>query len=288
VELGSKAMPTVIRKVVHIPAKEFIGIKRRVVEEENSGLFFIDGPGGTGKTVENLLLANTRSSGAIALSVASSGIAAILLDGGRTSHSRLKIPIEIHFESICPISAQSDLAALLRRTSLIIWDEAPAQHCHCFEAIDRITVVFAGTGPFTSILHLTNIFFIVGDFRQCLPVVPKGTQAQIVASTIAYAPFWKDVKVMPLKVNMRVLGQAAIMTPEEHVYATQFALWQLKVGDGSTNNDWISIRLPPTNVLFSQLLLIVYQSFVCQTQMMTNSSIRSTPILTISMTFQKE
>jgi len=77
-----------------------------------------------------------------------------------------------------------------------------------------------------------------------LPVVPKGTRAQIVASTIAYAPFWKDVKVMPLKVNMRVLSQAASMTPEDHIYATQFAAWQLKVGDGSANNNGISIRLP--------------------------------------------
>ena len=75
-------------------------------------------------------------------------------------------------------------------------------------------------------------------------MIPKGTRAQIVASTIVYAPFWKDVKVMPLKVNMRVLGQAAIMTSEEHVYAMQFALWQLKVGDESANNDEMSIRLP--------------------------------------------
>jgi ABC-type ATPase involved in cell division len=92
-----------------------------VQSEENSDLFFINGPGGTGKTfIENLLLANTRSSGEIALSVAYSGIAAILLDGCRTSHSRLKIPIEIHSKSICPISAQSDLAALVRRTASII------------------------------------------------------------------------------------------------------------------------------------------------------------------------
>ena len=92
-----------------------------VQSDENSGLFFIDESEGTGKTfVENLLLANARSFGDIALSVASFDIAAILLDGGRTSHFRLKISIEIHFESICPISTQSDLAALLRKTSLII------------------------------------------------------------------------------------------------------------------------------------------------------------------------
>jgi|SRR5579859_7338254 len=156
---GSMAMDKPI-----LNKKAILDLVTSVVESgEDSGLFFIDGSGGTGKTfVENLLLAKARSSGAIALSVASSGIAAILLDGGRMSHSRLKIPIEIHSESICPISAQSDLAALLRRTSLIVWDEAPAQHRHCFEAIDRtlkdlrndtrwfggVTVVFAGTTPF--------------------------------------------------------------------------------------------------------------------------------------------
>jgi len=93
----------------------------------DGGLFFLDGPGGTGKTfVESLLLAHVRAQGQVALAVASSGIASILLEGGRTSHSRFKIPIDIHSESICTISAQSDLAKLLQMAKLIVWDEAPA------------------------------------------------------------------------------------------------------------------------------------------------------------------
>ena len=125
-------------------------------------LFFVDGPGGTGKTfVENLLLAYARSQGHIALAVASSGIASTLLVGGRTSHSRFKIPLNIFEDSVCEIKAQTPLADLFRMTKLIIWDEAPAQHRYCFEAVDRtlkdilqndhcfggITVVFAGNGP---------------------------------------------------------------------------------------------------------------------------------------------
>jgi len=47
---------------------------------------------------------------------------------------------------------------------------------------------------------------------------------------------------------MRVLGQAATMTPEEHAYAPQFAAWQLKVGNGSTNDDGISVKLPPSTI----------------------------------------
>jgi len=52
------------------------------------GCFFIDGPGGTGKTfLYNVLLSTVRSSGDIAVAVASSEIAALLITGGRTAHS---------------------------------------------------------------------------------------------------------------------------------------------------------------------------------------------------------
>ncbi|KAI6648763.1 hypothetical protein LOD99_7150 [Oopsacas minuta] len=50
-------------------------------------VFFIDGPGDTGKTfLYNILLGN-RSMGKINLAMASSGIAALFLDGGRIVHS---------------------------------------------------------------------------------------------------------------------------------------------------------------------------------------------------------
>ena len=108
------------------------------VDSQNGGIFFVDGPGGTGKTfVENITLAGVRATGRITLAVASSGIASILLDGGRTAHSRFKIPFDILEDSICQIRVQTALAELLRRTVLIVWDEAPAQHRNCFEAVDR-------------------------------------------------------------------------------------------------------------------------------------------------------
>ena len=64
------------------------------VDSGMGGLYFLDGPGGTGKTfVQNTLLAHQRSLGRIALAVATTGIAATLLDGGVTTHSRFKIPV---------------------------------------------------------------------------------------------------------------------------------------------------------------------------------------------------
>ncbi len=56
--------------------------------------FFVDGLGGAGKTfLYGCLLSKVRSTCDIALSVASSDIAALLLEGGCTAHSHFKIPI---------------------------------------------------------------------------------------------------------------------------------------------------------------------------------------------------
>lgn len=48
-----------------------------------------------------------------------------------------KIPIELDSTTVCLIRAHSDLAEMIRRTRLIIWDEAPMTHKHAFEAVDR-------------------------------------------------------------------------------------------------------------------------------------------------------
>jgi hypothetical protein len=56
--------------------------------------------------------------------VASSGIASLLLLGGRTAHSRFKIPIDLHDELICNITQQMKVAELVRKANLIIWNEA--------------------------------------------------------------------------------------------------------------------------------------------------------------------
>ena len=136
------------------------------VDAGHGGLFFIDGPGGTGKTfVENLMLAYVRTRRNVALAVASSGIASILLDGGRTSHSRFKIPLDIQHDSVAAIKRQSELANLIRRTKLIIWDEAPAQHRYCFEAVDRtlrdITGIDAWFGGITVVLSGTILLPLI-------------------------------------------------------------------------------------------------------------------------------
>jgi hypothetical protein len=60
--------------------------------------FFVDGVGGTGKTFTyNALLHAVRAKEGkpVALAAATSGVAAVLLDGGRTAHSLFALPIPI-------------------------------------------------------------------------------------------------------------------------------------------------------------------------------------------------
>ena len=104
--------------------------------EQHPKIFFVDGPGGTGKTfLYNTLLAQVRSQSQIALGLASSGIAALLLSGGRTVHSRLKVPIDINELSVCNISKQSALAQLIKRTKLLVWDEACMSNKHVLSVL---------------------------------------------------------------------------------------------------------------------------------------------------------
>ncbi|GKD56607.1 helicase-like protein [Tanacetum coccineum] len=110
----------------------------RHVDANSPSVFFINGPRGTAKTfLYKALLATVRSCGLIALATASSGAVANNMTGGRTAHSRFKIPINLTTKSICNIKKQSSLAKLLCQAKLIIWDEASMAKRQAVEAVDR-------------------------------------------------------------------------------------------------------------------------------------------------------
>jgi len=71
------------------------------------------------------------------LVVASSKIAYLLLLGGKTAHSRFKIPIDLHDELTYNITQHMKVAKLVRKTNMIIWDEASMMHHRAFEVVDR-------------------------------------------------------------------------------------------------------------------------------------------------------
>ena len=130
--------------------------------------FFLQGAAGAGKTfVYNTLCYAARSWNLQVVCVALLGIAALLLPGGWTADSTLKIPIEIDKSSTCAISKQSMIATIVWEMHLLIWDKCSMQNCLAFEAIDctlqdicENNVLFGGV---TTVLS--------GDFLQTLPVV---------------------------------------------------------------------------------------------------------------------
>ena len=86
--------------------KSFCTVMKAIEDEDYpQRVFFLNAPGGYGKTflIEALLL-RVREIGKKVLAVASSGIAAELLEGGRIAHSQFKIPIPVNESSVCSIS----------------------------------------------------------------------------------------------------------------------------------------------------------------------------------------
>ena len=72
------------------------------VDTEDGGLFFVDGPSRNGKTyLYRALLATIRSQKKIAVAIATSGVVASIMSGGRTVHSRFKIPLTIDNGAFC-------------------------------------------------------------------------------------------------------------------------------------------------------------------------------------------
>jgi hypothetical protein len=190
------------------------------VEAGEKKLFFLDGPGGTGKSYVYEALASTlRAEGKIVLVVASSGIAACILTGGRTAHSRFRIPLNITEESVCTISVQSDVAKLMKETCLIVWDEAPMSHRHNIEAVDRtLKDLTQSDDPFGGKVCLCG-----GDFRQILPVVERGGRAQTVRACLKRSSLWPHMRHLSLRENMRIANGDG---------SAEFAQFLLRVGDG--------------------------------------------------------
>ncbi|XP_047087140.1 uncharacterized protein LOC124698742 [Lolium rigidum] len=166
------------------------------VMNKKPGFFFLSGHGGTGKTfVWKAILSFIRSRGKIALAVASSGVASLLLQGGRTAHSRFKIPIDIDETTLCDVKRGTNLSDLLIQCSLIIWDEAPMTHRHCFETLDRtLRDILGQSNPEAATVPFGGVPVVLGgDFRQILPVIEGGSRAQIVGATITICVYQTQI-----------------------------------------------------------------------------------------------
>ena len=208
------------------------------VKEGQSLQIFLDARGGCGKTyLLNTILSAVRSldGGSTALAMATTGIAANLLELGRTFHSRLKAPLTPSEDSMLGISGQSSLATLIRMSRLLLIDEATMLNRYMLEALDRSLRDIMGK---PDKVFGDKIIILAGDFRQCLPVVPGATRAGTVAQCVNKSLLWRNFQVLRLTQNMRVKASGDPVLED-------FDKWTLSIGNG----DATQITVPDTMVV---------------------------------------
>ncbi|KAK9059208.1 hypothetical protein SSX86_021827 [Deinandra increscens subsp. villosa] len=97
------------------------------------------------------------------------------------------------------------------------------------KAVDRTLQYITGVNlPFGG-----KVMVMGGDFRQVLPVIKRGTRAQIVDASLRKSPLWSLTRVMRLTINMRALTDP------------WFSDFLLRVGDGTEETiEGSFIRIP--------------------------------------------
>ncbi|XP_021725284.1 ATP-dependent DNA helicase PIF2-like [Chenopodium quinoa] len=208
------------------------------VQAEKPGCFFVDGPGGTGKTfLYNALYVEVRLAGKIVLPAATSGIAAANIPSGRTTHSRFKIPLDSETSLACDVPKQGSLAALIKETTLIIWDEASMARKENIESVELLLRDLCDPDqPFGG-----KVIVFGGDFRQVLPVVPHKTQREVGATSLVNSHIWPWLQKLHLTENIRA--------KEDPPYAS----FLLSLGNGQlqvTKNAFVEV--PPHIVNYYQ------------------------------------
>ena len=245
-------------------------------EQQNQpGFFFVSGYGGTGKTyLWNRIVGYLRAHNKIVLAVASSGVAALLLPGGRTAHSRFKIPCEVEDDMIYDVSRGTMLSELIELTSLVIWDEALMANRKCFEALDRTfrDIEKVKNPQAAHIAFGGKVVVLGGDLRQILPVVEGGTKQDVISATVITSRLWVHVEILSLKQNMRLI--CSVDDPYQQQEVAAFSKWILDIGegkipsvakDGEDEPSWITVPhellLPADDDKLAAIVQSVYPNF---------------------------
>ena len=206
---------------------------------DNRRTFFLDGPGGSGKTfVYNSLIKALECRGVPVIASAYTGIASSLLKGGVTIHRAFSIPVDGEAANILSISGHSMEANMIRRAGLIIFDESTMIPLWMIHYIDKLLRdVTQVSSPFGS-----KVLLFGGDFRQCLPIVQFPSKSRILGQCLQASQYWKQFRRLRLTSNMRVSPGGS-----------DFAKWLLDVGNGITGSP---VEIPSRFVVASEDNLI--------------------------------
>jgi hypothetical protein len=175
----------------------FSMIMAAVGSPNESNVFAVLSSAGCGKTVfANAIAATVRARGRVAICVAASALAAMLLLGGSTAHSKFHIPIPANDGTMCCFS--SDDRYLLRNADVILYDECSMVHHDVADTVERsIRDLLQDPRPFGG-----QVVILMGDFKQLLPVVRYGRGQE---HTLQRCLWWRGVTFVKFTLNWRAI-----------------------------------------------------------------------------------
>ena len=152
--------------------RAFDRIMNAVHSKQGDRLFFLEGPGGCGKTfIYNTLIAQLRHEKRSVIACASTGIAALLLMGGSTAHRAFRIPEDVNREMPSRYAWEKDDAKRIRNAEVLIIDEVSMLHRDVLDFIDR-TLQDLQPRDEEKLPFGGKVVLLGGDWKQLLPVVP--------------------------------------------------------------------------------------------------------------------
>ena len=222
-----------------IAIDSLIDALKGIKDKNKERCFFLDAPGGTGKTfVLNAFVHYCRSIKKKVIVTAYCGVAANLLIMGRTCHSQFKFPLNQDCtEGITgTLKATEQLGKDLYEADVVILDEGPMMHKKYWEQLHATCIDLYRrfnpqaknyNAPFAGKLIIGS-----GDLRQCLPVLKHGDRTTIAQSVMNRSHLWPYFKQLHLTVNERVMRNAIGLSEELRERCITFSRQLLLLGDG--------------------------------------------------------
>ena len=179
-------------------------------------IIFIDAPAGFGKThVAKAITTRLRGSGQPICCTATTALAAVLHTGGTTAHKAYGLPVEDAAYIECSLPAHRYWT---RKGQFCahLWDEAPSCDAKNLEAVERMfRAIYAPEKIFGGV----PLIVLLGDFRQCAPIVANNSEFQSQFASIKLSELWQYVTTFRLSQNFRQ-------------HDTQYAKEIQQLGDG--------------------------------------------------------
>ncbi len=171
----------------------------KAITDGKDNFFFIDAPGGCGKTFTAITLANHFDINLVQF-VASTGVAAVNLPYGKTAHSYFGIPVEnLTPSSLSKFYQDINQCNQIKKKKVIIWDEISMVHKDQFEVVNKLLKkIHQNDLPFGGVTFIT-----LGDFRQILPIVKGGNNDDVLKALVKNHRSWNLFTRLQLTKNVR-------------------------------------------------------------------------------------